>query len=266
MVQASPVQNFRILIDERTSCKRPFHPHLATGGSLAPSPPQLEGAGHPVRVLIVDDHRLFAEALALLLAGNNQIDVIGSAQSGEEAIENWADQQPDVVLMDVDLPRMDGIEATRRLKEINPRVQVIIITAYEEREVVARAMNAGASGFVPKTYAADELLAVIKRAAAGELVLSPAHLLGAMEILRRFREARSDATGLLCSLTPRETEVLQTVTEGRSTEEIAELLGISATTVRTHVKSVLAKLGVHSKLEAVTMGLREGFIRIPSVV
>jgi DNA-binding NarL/FixJ family response regulator len=233
--------------------------------ALAPSPPQLE-AGHPVRVVIVDDHRLFAEALALLLAGNEQVDVIGLAQSGEEAIEKWAHQQPDVVLMDVDLPRMDGIEATRRLKGINPHAQVIIITAYEEHEVIARAMNAGASGFIPKTYAADELLAVIKRAAAGELVLSPTHLLGAMEILQRVREARSDAAELLWRLTGRETEVLQAVTEGRSTEEIAELLVISATTVRTHIKSVLGKLGVHSRLDAVTMGLREGFIRIPSAV
>jgi NarL family two-component system response regulator LiaR len=204
--------------------------------------------------------------LALLLAGNDQIEVIGVATSGEEAIEKWAHQQPEVVLMDIDLPGMDGFEATRRLKAITPDSQVIIITAYEEHEVVARAMNAGASGFVPKTYAADELLAVIEQAAAGELVLSAAHLRGAMALLRQHREARAEAIELLGCLTERELEVLQVVTEGRSTDEIAELLGISATTVRTHVKSVLAKLGVHSRLEAVAMGLREGFIRIPSVV
>jgi two-component system, NarL family, response regulator LiaR len=204
--------------------------------------------------------------LALLLAGNDQIEVIGVATSGEEAIEKWAHQQPEVVLMDIDLPGMDGFEATRRLKAITPDSQVIIITAYEEHEVVARAMNAGASGFVPKTYAADELLAVIEQAAAGELVLSAAHLRGAMALLRQHREARAEAIELLGCLTERELEVLQVVTEGRSTDEIAELLGISATTVRTHVKSVLAKLGVHSRLEAVAMGLREGFIRIPSAV
>ena len=140
MVRARQVKNFANLIDVRASSTRPFHPHFTAGETLTPSPSQLDEAGHPVRILIIDDHRLFAEALALLLAGNDQIEVIGVATSGEEAIEKWAHQQPEVVLMDIDLPGMDGFEATRRLKAITPDSQVIIITAYEEHEVVARAM------------------------------------------------------------------------------------------------------------------------------
>jgi len=222
--------------------------------------------GHRIRVLIIDDHRLFADALALLLTDHDEIHVIGAAHSAEEALERWGQEKPDVVLMDVGLPLMDGIEATRRLRESNPEVQVVIITASLEDDVIAKAVDAGASGFVPKTYAADELVSVIKRAAAGEIVLPTNRLLQTFAIIAKVRHSRAAAEQLLGRLTNREVQILQGMAEGRSTDGIAEWLGISVMTVRTHIKSLMAKLGVHSRLEAVALGVREGFIRIPSAV
>jgi DNA-binding NarL/FixJ family response regulator len=209
---------------------------------------------------------LFADALALLLTEHDEIQVIGAAHSAEEALERWGQEKPDVVLMDVGLPRMDGIEATRRLRESNPDVQVVIITASQDDDVIAKAVDAGASGFVPKTYAADELVSVIKRAAAGEMVLPANRLLQTFALIERVRHSREAAEQLLGHLTNREAQILQGMADGRSTDGIAELLGISVMTVRTHIKSLMAKLGVHSRLEAVAMGVRAGFIRIPSTV
>lgn len=209
---------------------------------------------------------MFADALALLLTDHDEIQVIGAAHSAEEALERWGQEKPDVVLMDVGLPRMDGIEATRRLRESNPDVQVVIITASQEDDVIAKAVDAGASGFVPKTYAADELVSVIKRAAAGEIVLPTNRLLQTFALIEKVRHSRAAAERLLHDLTNREAQILQGMADGRSTDGIADLLGISVMTVRTHIKSLMGKLGVHSRLEAVAMGVRAGFIRIPSTV
>jgi DNA-binding NarL/FixJ family response regulator len=209
---------------------------------------------------------LFADALALLLTDHDEIQVIGAAHSAEEALERWGQEKPDVVLMDVGLPRMDGIEATRRLRESNPDVQVVIITASQDDDVIAKAVDAGASGFVPKTYAADELVSVIKRAAVGEMVLPTNRLLQTFALIERVRQSRAVAVQLLGQLTNREVQILQGMAEGRSTDGIADWLGISVMTVRTHIKSLMGKLGVHSRLQAVAMGIREGFVRIPSTV
>ena len=214
--------------------------------------------------MVVDDHRMFAEALELLLGDEEDIEIAGITRTGEEALASLEQATSDVVLMDLDLPGMDGLEATRRVREQSPHTQVVVITALQDPSEMAAAVSAGACGFVPKTHAADELLGVIRRAAAGEIALPP---MTATTVLRKLQTAqppRSNAGLLFDQLTDREIEVLQAVAEGATTRELGSSFGISQQTVQTHVKNILAKLGVHSKLEAVTFALRQGIVHIPN--
>ena len=214
----------------------------------------------PTRVLVVDDHEVFSDAVAMLLERQPDVRLIGSARNAEEAIrllEGELDHQPDVVLMDLDLPGLDGIQATRRIRELSPGAKVVVLTALQDPEVIADALAAGACGYVPKTRAVDELMNVVRRAAAGELVMPERDLAPVLAQLRNAH-ARSEGELLLLRLTPRETEILRELAAGETTTKIADQLGISALTVQSHVKSILAKLGVHSKIEAVTLAWRFG--------
>jgi NarL family two-component system response regulator LiaR len=218
----------------------------------------------PIRVLVVDDHRMFAEALEMLLAGEENVEIAGAVGTGEEALEVVAQVDLGVVLMDIDLPGIDGIEATRRIRELSPSTQVVIITAYQEPAVMARAIEAGACGFVPKTQTADQLVGVIRGAAAGEMILPSGDIRAVLGKLQATQRANTDAGWLIDQLTSREIQILQAIAQGSSTREVAESMFISQLTVQTHVKNILAKLGVHSKLQAVTFALRQGVIRISS--
>jgi len=217
-----------------------------------------------ISVLVVDDHKMFAEAIELLLAGQDGIEIIGAVGTGEEAVVLAAKTQPSVVLMDIDLPGIDGIESTRRVREVAPDAQVIVITAFQEPATIAAAVQAGASGYVPKTKAADELLSVIRNAAAGEMVMPSGQLSAILSNLQQKHRDLSAVEQRLSELTSRELQVLQAMAEGRSTAEVAGDLFISPFTVQTHVKNILSKLGVHSKLEAVTFAVRHGLVRISS--
>ena len=216
----------------------------------------------PIRVLVVDDHRMFAEALDILLADEDGFEVVGSVGSAEAALELVDQAAPDVVLMDIELPGMDGIEATRRIREASEFTQVVIITAFPEPAVMVRAIEAGACGFIPKTQAADQLVRVVRQAASGEMVLPAGEMRTVLGSLWEAQRLQSDALRLRAILTSREIEMLQGIVDGRSTSELANRFHISQSTVRTHVKNILFKLGVHSKLEAVTFALRLGLIRI----
>ena len=216
----------------------------------------------PISVLVVDDHQMFADALNLLLSAHPRLEPIGVSASAEEALEVCDGRCPDVVLMDVDLPGMDGIEATRRVRERCPDTHVVIITALQPTDVLAGAVEAGASGFVPKTQAADQLATVIEQAAAGEMVLPEGDIVSILRRLQEARQSRTDVERLIGSLTEREVEILQGLAEGKSTTELAEALFISPHTVHSHVRSILSKLGVRSKLEAVLFGLRQRVIRL----
>jgi DNA-binding NarL/FixJ family response regulator len=215
-----------------------------------------------IRVLLVDDHRMFADALEGLLSATDGVDSMGTVPSGEEMLGRCSAECPDVVLMDIDLPGMDGIEASGQLRQICPDAQIVAITALQTGDLMARAIEAGASGFVPKSRAADELVEVIRRAAAGEMVLPTADLPGTLQRLQEARASRVDARQSAERLTSREVEILQAIADGKSTDEIAAALFLSPHTVNSHVRSVLSKLGLHSKLDAVLFGLRNGLIRI----
>lgn len=211
-----------------------------------------------IDVLVVDDHEMFAEALTLLLGRHPGVRLLGAASDAREALRLCEQEQPDVVLMDVDLPEIDGIEATRRIRGSFPGTKVVIVTGIDDPVTVATALAAGASGYVPKTRAVDDIIDVVERAAAGEFVMPEADL---APVLAELRSGRPSPSGHLAlrRLTQREAEVLRALAAGDGIPEIAERLGISALTVQSHVKNILAKLGVHSRLEAVTLAWRHGF-------
>ncbi len=216
----------------------------------------------PIRVLVVDDHRMFAEAIDLLIGGRHGIQVTQIVPNGEEALEACEADCPSVVLMDVNLPGMDGVDATREVLKRCPETRVVIMTAFQELDVIVRAMAAGACAYVPKSHAADDLIDTIRRAAAGEIVLPTGDLCAVVAELQSRRSERTRAARGLQQLTSRELEILQLLGEGKATHDIAAKLFISPFTVQSHVTGILTKLGAHSKLEAVTFALRHGLIHL----
>jgi NarL family two-component system response regulator LiaR len=215
-----------------------------------------------LRVLVVDDHQMFADALVALLEVEDDVEVIGAVGSGEEALVVCGPGRPDVVLMDIDLPGMDGIQATKGVLRICPHARVVGISAMRDPQLLARTIAAGASGFVPKTRAAEELIRAVRAAAAGEMVLPEGDLAPVLERLRNAAERTADVDARFGNMTSREIEVMQAFADGLSTEDVATRFGVGVRTVRSHVENVLMKLGVHSKLEAVLLGLRAGVLRL----
>jgi two-component system nitrate/nitrite response regulator NarL len=215
-----------------------------------------------LRVLLVDDHRLFSEALTMLLRGKDTIESVTAVGTAEEAVAICEEQAPDVVLMDLDLPGMDGLDAIERILLLRPETRVVVVTALRKPEMVARAVQVGAVGFVHKSRAADDLISVVERAAAGSIVISPDDIISLVSHAE-FDRASGRQKPTFDRLTGRELEILRELAEGKSTDQVAETLFISRLTVQSHVKSILSKLGVHSKLEAVTHALRQGIIELP---
>src|SRR5206468_2911257 len=215
-----------------------------------------------LRVLVVDDHEMFSEALALLFTREPGIELVAALPAGEEAAARCREEASDAVLMDVDLPGIDGIEATRRIREASPSTRVVVLTAMENPSLIISAMAAGACGYMSKTRAADDLVNVVRRAASGEIVMADDELPIVIDKLRMGREPAMIAELALRRLTARETEILRALASGETTGEIADDLRISPLTVQSHVKSILAKLGVHSKIEAVTMAWRFGLASV----
>jgi DNA-binding NarL/FixJ family response regulator len=184
-------------------------------------------------------------------------------QDPQSAIDLCAELLPDVVLMDVDLKaEMSGIDATRKIKENSPATKVIIMTAHDDDRLLVDAVEAGASGFLSKDDAAQEVLAAVKAAADGEVLIDPATLARLLPQVAREREAKRDALTLLNDLTEREHEILSLLAQGMRNDDIASQLYISPQTVQTHVRNILGKLRVHSKLEAVAFAVRHGAIAV----
>jgi DNA-binding NarL/FixJ family response regulator len=212
----------------------------------------------PITVLIVDDERTFGEALEVVLGREKDLRVIYVATGGTEAVAAAGTQHPDVVLMDVSMPDMSGIEATRRIKEADPDAAVVILSGHDDDHLLARAVQAGASGMLRKTEAVVDVASTVRRAHRGEAIHDENEVEMAQRRLRHRRELDEDAKSRLDRLTPRELEILSLMAAGRSPEEIATALGMSPNTLRTHTQNVLTKLRVHSKMEALVLAIRHG--------
>jgi DNA-binding NarL/FixJ family response regulator len=221
-------------------------------------------ANRPTTLLICDDHKILTDALTMVVERDGSLRMIAApVHVPEEAIELCREHQPDVVLMDIVFKgHMDGIKATRRIKEVSPATKVVIMTAHDDDRLLVEAVEAGASGFLGKEEAAGEVLSAAKSAAEGEVLIDPATLTRLLHQVSLEREARRDAEALLGELTEREREILQLLAEGMRNDGIAHKLFISPQTVQTHVRNLLAKLGVHSKLEAVAFAVKHGGISI----
>jgi DNA-binding NarL/FixJ family response regulator len=207
----------------------------------------------PVRVVIVDDHALFRSGLAMMLE-KWDVDVAGTAGDGETALELVADLEPDVVLMDINLPGMSGVEATGRLAAIAPEVRVVMLTVEAEEDVLIDAILAGASGYLLKDSSIEQIVAGVLATTHGESLIAP-QLAG--KLLRRMRSGRAAAGPARPRLTEREQQVLQLMIDGRDNAEIAQILVISQNTVKNHVASILGKLGVDNRVQAVVRAVRE---------
>ena len=220
-----------------------------------------EGTGgrtSPARVLIVDDHEVVRRGLRGMLSGERDLWVVGEAADGGEALAVCRRERPDVVLMDVRMPGMDGLEATRAIKGELPRTAVLVVTMQEDPDYLYEALRAGASGYLLKDASRTELLRAVRGALAGEPLLSP-QLTGTL--LRRLVTDSQARTGNPAEqLTPRELEVLRLVALGQTNREIAEGLDLAAGTVKVHVQHLIAKLGVSDRTQAAVRGVELGLV------
>lgn len=214
-----------------------------------------------IRVLVVDDHTIVRDGISALLALAGDIEVVGEATNGNEALQMIEKVQPEVVLMDVAMPIMGGLEATRRITKDYPNIKVLIITQHDDKEYVFPVIESGASGLISKAAASSELAMGIRAVHQGDSFLSPSVAKVLVENYQNTAGERSQQDPYK-KLTEREREVLKLITEGYKTQEIADMLVITPKTVEGHKTSLMAKLGVHNKIDLVKYALRKGIISI----
>jgi len=212
-----------------------------------------------IRLLLVDDHAVVRVGLRMMLQIEEDIEILGEAGSGNEAIEAAERLNPDLILMDIGLPDMSGIDATREIKRRFPKIAVVALTIHEDQEYFFKMLEAGASGYVPKRAAPDELLTAIRTAAAGEVYLYPS--LAKLLVRDFLGQAHPGPVSPENKLTSREQEVLTYLAEGSSNGEIAAALVISHKTVERHRENIMRKLNLHSRAELVRYAIRKGIIQ-----
>ena len=216
-----------------------------------------------IKVLLVDDQTLIRQGIRLLLEIETDIQVVGQAANGREALEQVASLRPDVVLMDVRMPEMDGVVATRELGRRFPDVKVIILTTFEDDETVFEGLKAGARGYLLKDISSEEMAAAVRKVAGGEALIEPRltrKVLAEFSRLASANSGQASSGSLPVPLTERELEVLQALAHGLSNREIAEQLVITQGTVKNHVSSLIDKLGVRDRTQAVLKGQELGLI------
>jgi two-component system, NarL family, response regulator len=206
-----------------------------------------------IRILIVEDQRIVREGLRAVLEDEDEIAIVGEAANGQEALALFAQLQPDVVLMDLQMPVMDGPEATRRIRELSPDARILVLTTYATDEFIFKALRAGAQGYLLKDASTNELLGAIHSVHAGQTLLAPAVA---------ARLVIGVSAGGQESLTPRELEVLTLIGQGRSNGEIAAMLAIAPRTAKVHVQNILSKLGATNRTEAVSLAVKQKLISL----
>jgi len=207
-----------------------------------------------IRVMIVDDHAMVRKGLVTFLKNAPDFELVGEARDGREAIEACERLRPDVILMDLVMPELGGVAATRTIHQHRPDVRVIALTSFQEKELVQDALQAGAIGYLLKNVSGEELVEAIRQAHAGRPTLAP-------EALQALVQPPSETEALAADLTRRENEVLALLVKGMSNPEIAERLVISRATVKVHVSSILSKLGVGNRAEAIALALQHKLVR-----
>jgi len=216
----------------------------------------------PIQVLLVDDHAVVRAGLRMLLSADPELEIVGEAENGTEGLRLAQELAPDVVLMDISMPDMNGIEATRRIKELCPDVAVLALTMHEDDQYFFEMLGAGASGYVPKRAAPNDLISAIHAVQRGGVFLFPsvARLL-VSDYLQRAEQTGTSGRGFDV-LTEREREVLTRIAQGRSNQEIAGELVISIKTVNRHRENIMAKLKLHSRVELVRYAIEKGLIEV----
>ncbi len=212
----------------------------------------------PITVLIVDDHAIVRSGVRAYLETQPDLQVVGEAGSGAEAVRVAGEQVPDVVLMDLLMPEMDGVEATRRICRVSPRTQVVVLTSYHDDEHVFPAIKAGARSYLLKDVGPQELAEAVRVTARGEAVIHPRV---AARLVQELRRDKAGAINPFTELSEREQEVLRLIAEGRSNAEIAESLVLSEKTVKGHVSNILSKLHLADRTQAAVYAWREGIVR-----
>jgi two-component system, NarL family, response regulator NreC len=212
-----------------------------------------------IRVLICEDHALFREGLRAILRDHTHIEIVGEATTGREAVEKAKRLRPDVALMDLEMPEMSGLEATRRIVHADPGVKVLVLTLYDDEEVVARCLDAGAAGYVLKDGPSDQLLLAMEAVHKGQRYLSPAVLTKVVDYSRKKGKTRTRYD----VLTAREREVLKLLADGHPTKEIAARLELSVKTADVHKTNLMRKLDIHDRAGLVKYAIQRKLIRVP---
>jgi len=215
----------------------------------------------PIKVLVVDDQRTFAEALAIALGHDGGL-AVRAAATGSDAVQMAAQERPDVALVDVEMPASVGLETIRRILELHPGARVIAVSAFDQDLPKARALEAGASGHLSKRTTMADVRGLIRRAHEGEVLIDPQEVSRLGRYLRHRRHQESTERQRANRLTPRQIEILQLLSDGVPMAGVAERLGMTTSTLRTHTQNILTRLGVHTKLEAVAVAIRHGRVSV----
>ena len=210
-----------------------------------------------IKILVVDDHAILRDGIRALLGLHDDVEIIGEASEGKEAVEKALELEPDVVVMDIAIPGMDGLEATRRIKKKSSKVQILVLTQHDNKEYVLSSIKAGAAGYVPKRAMGSELVSAIRAVHRGDSFLYPSAAAALIDDYRQQAE-----TEPYDRLTAREREILTLIADGISSRQIAEMLFISLKTVQGHRTKIMEKLDIHNRAELIKYALRKGLVSI----
>jgi DNA-binding NarL/FixJ family response regulator len=231
--------------------------------------PDRRGTGERTRILIVDDHALFRVGISTLLERESDFEVVGEADDARSAVDRALETSPDIILMDLSLPPPGGIETTQRIKRELPSTGIIVLAVSEDEDALFDAIKAGAAAFILKDVGPDDLVTIIRRVVTGEYLINdkvfskPAV---ASRVLKEFRELAvygQEAAPIFAPLSPREVEILDNIAQGMTNKQVAYALSISEQTVKNHMSSILRKLSVNDRTQAVVYAMRQGWIRMP---